>query len=264
MKGYLEKMVVSYGDVVQYKLKLADELVDMNGLIGHRVSLTYLNQIKCVDCGAIIKKAYGQGFCFQCLQESPLASECILRPEKCKAHLGISRSMVWSESHCLAPHVVYLAYSSHIKVGVTRVSQIPTRWIDQGAMQAIVLANAPNRHIAGMIEVFLKQHFSDKTAWQQMLATDFVPIEINLENAKERAISLLPKELRQFVVDGELFQFHYPIVDISEKMKAVSFDKETTIEGILNGIKGQYLIFNGQLAFNVRKHTGYFIEMTHF
>jgi hypothetical protein len=261
-KGYLEKMETALTDSVQYTLRFDDAVVDMNSCIGKPFSIRYLGKIRCVGCGTLLNKAYGQGFCYNCLQVSPLASDCIMNPEKCKAHLGVSRDMAWSQGHCLTPHIVYLAFSSQIKVGVTRLSQVPTRWIDQGAIQAIKVAQLPNRHVAGLVEVFLKKHYSDKTAWQQMLLSQDVPVDVDLIGEKQRALSLLPSELRNYAADDDVVvSINYPVSQIASKFSTVGFDKQPEISGMLTGIKGQYLLFDNELALNIRKHSGYSVEV---
>ncbi|MFT3740998.1 MAG: DUF2797 domain-containing protein [Breznakibacter sp.] len=263
-QGYLDKMETELRNgTVQYALKLDDSLTDMNNLLGQRIELSFNGKIRCVGCGKVIYKAYGQGFCFPCLQASPLASECIMNPEKCKAHLGISRDMEWSKGHCLTPHIVYLAWSSHVKVGVTRQTQVPTRWIDQGASQAIRLAFVPNRHMAGVIEVFLKQHYSDKTNWQQMLVNR-VHDPVNLVEEKHKALSLLPPALSRFAADSdEVTYIRYPIGEVGQKVASLGFDKQKSVSGTLTGIKGQYLVFDHLYALNVRKHTGYGVDLAY-
>lgn len=247
---------------VRYFLPLGELELSMNEVIGKSVSLRFTGQINCIACGKRTKTSFGQGFCYNCLQTSPEASETIMRPELSKAHLGIARDMEWAREHDLIDHFVYLAVSGELKVGVTRHHQVPTRWIDQGASEAIILAKTPNRHIAGVIEVFLKNFFSDKTNWQSMLKNKSVQ-EYNLPEEKLNAHQLLPAELQQyFYSDNQIWQFNYPVLSFPEKVTSVSFDKEPVISGILNGIKGQYLIFADGKVLNIRKHSGYFLEIS--
>jgi hypothetical protein len=262
VSGYLDKMETSLADTVHYTLRLNGEGVDMNALIGKHIQLQYKGTIQCMGCGILLKKAYGQGFCFNCLQVSPLASDCIMNPEKCKAHLGVSRDMEWSKGHCLMPHIVYLAFSSQVKVGVTRLLQVPTRWIDQGAISAIKIAELPNRHMAGLMEVFLKKYFSDKTAWQQMLVMQTVGDEVDLNAEKAKAIQVLPAELQKYALnDNSVVEIRYPFIELPSKLTSVGFDKQANIEGTLTAIKGQYLILNNELALNIRKHSGYSVDL---
>lgn len=251
-----------FADPVKYFLPLGESELSMNEVIGKSVSLRFAGQINCIACGKKTKTSFGQGFCYNCLQTSPEASETIMRPELSKAHLGIARDMEWAREHDLIDHFVYLAVSGELKVGVTRHHQVPTRWIDQGASEAIILAKTPNRHIAGVIEVFLKNFFSDKTNWQSMLKNKSVQ-EYNLPEEKLNARQLLPAELQQyFYSDNQIWQFNYPVLSFPEKVISVSFDKEPVISGILNGIKGQYLIFADGKVLNIRKHSGYFLEIS--
>lgn len=261
-QGHIEKMESLVNGQVQYTLPLDDIRVAMNPLLGQQVKLTFLNEIKCVSCGKIINKTYGQGFCYPCFTTVPEADECVLSPEKCRAHLGVSRDMTWAESHCLIPHIVYLAMSGNVKVGITRHTQMPTRWIDQGASSAIVLAQTPNRHIAGVIEVFLKQHFSDKTLWQKMLCSPDDP-GISLAHEKHKAVELLPAELRRYVwPDDSITELQYPYTTgYPSSVEQVTFDKQNCVEGELTAMRGQYLIFDNQRAVNIRRHRGYLIRI---
>src|SRR5680860_390816 len=159
--------------------------------------MNFTGKINCISCGKKTKTSFGQGFCYNCLQTAPEASESIMRPELSKAHLGIARDMEWAEKHDLIEHIVYLAVSSEVKVGVTRIHQIPTRWIDQGASSAIKLATTPNRHISGIIEVLLKKHFTDKTNWRTMLKNEIAQ-NINLLDEKNKVYQLLPAELKKY------------------------------------------------------------------
>jgi hypothetical protein len=252
------------GNNVSYFLTLDEDEIDMTQLLDKGLKLTYQNKINCIKCGKETKKSFGQGFCYPCFTTAPEADECVLRPERCKAHLGISRDLEWSEDHCLQPHIVYLAVSGGLKVGVTRRSQVPTRWIDQGAERVVRVCEVPNRHIAGVVEKFLMNHFADKTNWKKMVSHETLP-EIDLKAEKQKAIELLPAELKQYALskdDDEGFDFSYPVKQWPEKPVQHNFDKETVIEGNLKGIRGQYLIFDTQRVLNVRKFSGYKIQLT--
>ncbi len=254
-------MPATLGDSVNYVLNLGTDDIAMNELLGRRVAFEYLDTIHCIKCGKITRKSFAQGFCYPCFSTAPETSECILRPELCQAQEGVSRDMRWSEQHCLQDHIVYLALSSGLKVGVTRSTQVPTRWIDQGAWKAIPFARTPNRHLAGRIEVALKEHMSDKTNWRNML-TNKVDREIDLEQEKSRASSLLSDEYTEFIIPGnEVTEIKYPVIEYPEKVKSVGFDKMRNIEGELSGIKGQYLIFSDGTVLNIRKHGGYMVAM---
>ncbi len=265
--GILQKMVSRYDPLtgeVSYMLDLDGIIVAMNELIGHSVSFQFEGEIRCIHCGRKIKKTFAQGYCYPCFTTLPETDRCILHPELCQAHLGISRDMEWSREHCLQDHFVYLAYTSGVKVGVTRASQVPYRWIDQGAVAALRIARTPYRHLAGTIEVFLKQYLNDKTRWKTMLGNTAPPIEM-LENERKRITELLRKEKTY-----EKYLFHdpsptilkYPVNLYPEYIRSVSLDKQPSLEGTLAGIKGQYLIFRSGEVINIRKHGGYVITLT--
>lgn len=249
-------------DPVQYFLPVGETEIPMNELIGKSISLKFTGQINCISCGKKTKTSFGQGFCYNCLQTAPEASETIMRPELSKAHLGIARDMEWAREHDLIEHFVYLAVSGELKVGVTRHHQVPTRWIDQGASDAIILAHTPNRHIAGIIEVYLKNFYSDKTNWRSMLQNNAIQ-EYDLPNEKMNAKLLLPLELQQYYYDeNKIWKLNYPVKNFPTKANSVSFDKDPIISGTLNGIKGQYLIFGDGRVLNLRKHSGYWLEVS--
>jgi hypothetical protein len=261
ISGKLHKMHVALGDTIQYSLDLSDKVM-MNGLIGKNISLTWNGQIHCTSCAKITKKSFGDGFCYNCFISTPEAAECNIRPELCRAHLGEGRDPAREERNHNTPHIVYLAASDIVKVGVTRITQVPTRWIDQGASAAIRLAETPNRYEAGILEVALKEFYSDKTNWQRMLKNE-VDEDIDLVEEKWNLHDQLPADLTQFFSeDDEIISLNYPVIEFPIKVKSLSFDKTPEIKGFLKGIKGQYLIFEGGEVLNIRKHTGYFIEMS--
>jgi hypothetical protein len=258
--GVLKKMLTKFDEPIEYSLLLNQQKIDMNMLIGANLKVTYLNEIRCLGCGEKTTKSFAQGYCYNCFTSLPETDECILKPELCRAHEGISRDMKWSEAHCLQEHFVYLAISSGLKVGVTRSSQIPTRWIDQGASKAIKLAQTPNRYTAGIIEVELKKYFSDKTSWQKMLKNEIAEEDLLL--AKQKASDLLPEYLKKFVInDDTIWEFDYPVLEFPDKVQVQNLDAQPTIEGKLLGIKGQYLMFDKSRVINIRKHGGYKIKL---
>ena len=259
--GTLLKMETKLEKPVEYELPIGDELVYMNNLIGKYIVFKWEKEIYCVACGRKTSKSFAQGFCYPCFLSAPETSECILRPELCQAQDGIARDMDWAENHCLHDHFVYLAISSGVKVGVTRSAQIPTRWIDQGAWQAIRLAQTSNRYTAGLIEVILKHHISDRTQWQRMLKNQLIE-EVDLIEKKKEMISHLAPKLQNYESeDNEITEITYPVTEYPEKVKSLSFDKLEEITGRLWGIKGQYLIFDDCTVLNMRKHTGYLVEL---
>jgi hypothetical protein len=260
-EGNILKMRAEYASPVNYFLPVSGSEIYLNNLLGKEISLNFTGQINCISCGKQTKTSFGQGFCYNCLQTAPEASESVMRPELSKSHFGIARDLEWAEKHDLIDHYVYLAVSADVKVGVTRYHQVPTRWIDQGASSAIKIANVPNRHIAGVIEVFLKKFFTDKTDWRAMLKNE-ISENISLMDQKQKVYQLLPAELRKyFEPDDHITQIEYPVLEYPQKLNSLSFDKQPLISGILKGIKGQYLIFDEGNVLNIRKHNGYWLEI---
>jgi len=260
-QGSLLKMSAELSSPVNYTLVLGTEKILMNPILGKHIKISYLNEINCIRCGRKTSKSFHQGYCYPCFMTAPETDDCILNPELCRAHEGISRDMEWSKNNCLQDHYVYLAISSGLKVGVTRKSQIPTRWIDQGASRAIKIAQTPNRFLAGIIEVDLKKYFADKTNWRNMLVNK-IDTETQLIEQKSKARALIKKDLLKYFIDDDtITELNYPVIEYPQKVNSVSFDNNPVIEAILIGIKGQYLIFNDGTVFNVRKHNGYKVEL---
>lgn len=258
MKVLLDKMRTSLAEVVQYTLTDANNSIEMNELLGKKISLQFTGVTQCSSCNGF-KKIFAQGFCYDCFMNAPESSPCIIKPELCEGHLGKGRDVEWEEKHHVQPHVVYLAVASGLKIGVTRETQIPTRWIDQGANFAIKVAEVPYRRLAGEIEVALKQKFTDKTNWQRMLKNEIG--DFDLESEKWAIEEWLPNDLNQYMSeDDEITEINYPVLAFPEKIKSVGFDKIPLITGELKGIKGQYLILDDNRVLNIRKHTGYEVQ----
>ena len=253
MQGHLSKMATKLIDgKVHYQLRFAEK-VSMNELIGKEIFFHFDGRINCLKCSKQTKNSFGQGFCYPCFVSAPEAAECIIRPELCKAHLGEGRDVEWEEKHHNQPHVVYFAASDVVKVGVTRDTQVPTRWIDQGAYSAIKIAETPNRFEAGRLEVALKSEFVDKTNWRKMLRNE-IDESIDLEEVKWELHENLPSDLTEFFTeDDEITEINYPVEEYPEKITSLSLDKSPTVGGLLKGIKGQYLIFEGGKVFNIKK-----------
>lgn len=258
--GNINKMETQLAREVLYWLPLSDERILMNEYIGEIISLRYENQINCIVCGRKTSKSFAQGLCFPCFSKSPENSECIIRPELCKGHLGEGRDVQWELEHHVKPHYVYLAASSDIKVGVTRDTQVPTRWIDQGADAAVIFAQTPNRYLAGIMEVFLKNYLTDKTDWRKMLKGE--KTEKNLLEIKKSMKQFLNPEMMEFFIEeSPITQINYPLSDFPQKVSSVGFDKTPQIDGVLKGIKGQYLIFENDNVINMRAQGGYKITL---
>ncbi len=245
---------------VSYYIELSDHKINMNNLIGKHITINFENQINCINCGAKTNKSFHQGYCYPCFISVPQCDLGILHPEKDMAHKGISRDMEWAKLNSLTDHYVYLAITGGLKVGVTRHTQVPTRWIDQGAIKAVRLAKTPYRNLAGQIEVALKKHLSDKTNFSKMLKTKSA--EIDLLNIKKETELKIPEEFKQYIsFNNQIESFSYPFDYSIDKFNSISLDKTQTISGKLIGIKGQYLIFENGDIINIRKHNGYLISL---
>ncbi len=261
IEGTIRKMRTEYNVPVQYYLPIDEKELYMNEIIGLDLTLEATGAINCIRCGKPTKNSFAQGYCYQCFSSAPEAEECVLRPELCRAHEGIARDMEYARTHCLIDHYVYLALTPAIKVGVTRNTQIPTRWIDQGADRAIRLALTPNRFKAGLIEVALKQLFSDKTNWRQMLS-GIMDSETELQDEKWKVEELLPMDFRNYFCDeDEVIHLTYPVTSYPQKIKSVDLDKQKISKVRLTGIKGQYLLFASGEVLNIRKYGGYHIRL---
>jgi len=259
--GQLRKMHVKLDSEVQYQLPIGDELVDMNQFVGKEITLSYQNRIECLKCGRETVKSFNQGFCYPCFRDAPEAADWIIHPEKSQAHLGIEdRDLEFEKSVQLNPHVVYLSLTSGMKVGVTRETQVPIRWIDQGAVKAIKLATTPNRYLAGMIEVSLKDHMADKTNWRKMLMNVYP--DIDLIEMKNDTKTLLDEEYHQYIEKSDdIIDINFPVLEYPVKVKSIGFDKVPEYTGKLVGIKGQYLLFANGIVMNIRKHGGYIVSL---
>ena len=257
--GHLLKMTTINGKPIQYFLNLSHDLINMNQVIGKNLKIKLVGY-ECVNCGRD-DKIYRMGFCKKCFFESPYASDTIIRPELSTAHLGIEeRDLEVEQKIQLAPHIVYLAYTGDVKVGVTRETQLPTRWIDQGATFALPIAKTDNRYEAGMIEVALKEHLADKTNWKKMLEDDFED-DLDLADFREKIKGYFPENFQNFyTMEHEMERLDYPY-EAPEKILSFTLDKVPEFEGVLRGIKGQYLSFEGGNFINVRGHEGYVVQL---
>lgn len=253
-------MKTAWGDPIQYFMDMELGFLHINQLLGKQVKLNY-EGTRCLSCSAA-KPLFRQGFCRSCFFETPATGEWIMRPELSKAHLDEEdRDLDYEKKMQLQPHIVYLALSSHLKVGVTRKRQVPTRWIDQGAHQAVPLLETPNRYLAGVGEVHLKDHFSDKTNWRKMLQNSSEPVQ--WEDAIPKAIDALPKDLKPYIVkQPTVTDLSFPVLSYPEKVKSLNLEKEQGYAGLLTGIKGQYLLFEDQTVFNVRANEGTVVTVT--
>ena len=256
-EGALRKMRTENGHPIQYFLVFENDFLNMNQALDKEVHLQFIKH-QCLNCGED-KPIYRQGFCKSCFFETPLAGDWIMKPELSTAHLDQEdRDLEYEKQMQLQPHIVYLANSSNIKVGVTRKSQVPTRWIDQGAHEAIEIVETPNRYLAGITEVALKDHVSDKTSWQKMLTNRIEDVDLVEWRTKLKAY--IPDEVADYFIEnnGET-HLEFPVLQYPEKVKSLNLDKTPDYKGVLKGIKGQYLIFEDSTVFNVRANEGYYV-----
>ncbi len=259
-EGVLTKMQTEIGNPIQYYLVFENSFLNVNQLLGKETEIV-LQGYKCLNCGKQ-KKIFRQGFCYDCFMTSPAVGDWIMKPELSTAHLDIEdRDLDYERKVQLQPHVVYLALSSEVKVGVTRKTQIPTRWIDQGAVQAVPIVEVPNRYLAGITEVALKNHFADKTAWQKMLKNEVLPV--NLLAERQKTFDWLPDEVKShFATDQQVLELHYPVLQYPKKISSLNLDKTPSYTGKVAGIKGQYLLFEDGTVFNIRSSEGYVVRIS--
>jgi len=259
----------SSNDTVQYHLPIGDNLVDMNALIGSEIQLEFDGEINCIACGRKTKKSFNQGYCFPCLQSLAQCDSCIIKPEKCHYSEGTCREPQWGEQFCLQDHYVYLANSSGLKVGITRGTRIPTRWMDQGATQALPIFRVKNRLTSGLVEVIFKNHVADKTSWQKMLKGEADKADMHarrdeLYALSESALSELAVTLDNdaivYLENESVVNINFPVNQYPQKVKSLNFDKTPVVSGVLNGIKGQYLILDSGVL-NIRKFGGYQLSL---
>lgn len=259
--GTLNKMSTSALLPVKYILDFGDDFLLMNQMIGKQLAFRFCGKYIC-HCGKEVAGFYRNNFCRECFFSNPAAGDAIFRPELSKAHLGVAdRDLAIEMAYQLQPHVVYLAQSGGLKVGVTRAKQKLNRWMDQGASQAIVIAETENRFLAGSIEVFLKNHVADKTNWQRMLKNQTDEIDILAE--KKRLTALLPADLQNLIcADDTVYNFTYPVENYPLKVTSVNLAKTPDFSGTLVGIRGQYLLFDNSGVLNVRSHEGYVVGLS--
>ncbi len=253
-EGVLTKMESEFSHPIQYYLVFENDFININQLIGKTINIQFV-KYQCLNCG-LDKPIYRQGFCKSCFFEIPQAADWIIRPELSTAHLGQEdRDLAYEKKVQLQPHIVYLANSSNVKVGVTRKSQVPTRWIDQGAHEAIEIVEVPNRYLAGVTEVALKEHVADKTNWRAMLKNDIQ--DENLVEWRERLKVYIPEEAKDYFIENNTeTNIDFPVLKYPEKPKSLNLVKQREYTGKLVGIKGQYLIFEDETVFNVRSNEG--------
>ncbi len=258
-EGVLRKMQTEIGSPIQYYMIFNDDFLNVNQVLNKTLKINFI-KYQCLNCGND-RPIFRQGFCKSCFFEIPSAGDWIMRPELSTAHLGKEdRNLDYEKKVQLQPHIVYLANSSNIKVGVTRKTQVPTRWIDQGAHEAIEIVEVPNRYLAGITEVALKDHIGDKTNWRKML-TNSVEDE-NLVEWRNKLKQYIPQEAAKYFIENNTeTNLEFPVLRYPEKVKSLNLSKTPEFEGVLKGIKGQYLIFEDSTVFNVRGSEGYYVGL---
>ncbi|MBE98420.1 DUF2797 domain-containing protein [Flavobacterium coralii] len=259
-EGVLTKMQTEAGSPIQYYLVFENSFLNVNQLLGRDVEINFMGY-SCLNCSKK-KKIYRMGYCYDCFYSIPAAGDWIMRPELSTAHLDVAdRDLEYEKRVQLQPHVVYLACSSDLKVGVTRKTQVPVRWIDQGACSAMPLVEVPNRYLAGITEVALKQHLGDKINWKKMLlnqVTDF-----DLATKRQEMRTYLPHEVKEFFdsTPERLYVLEYPVLQYPAKIKSLNLVTTPVYSGKLIGIKGQYLIFEDGTVMNVRAYEGFSVQI---
>lgn len=272
MLGTLNKMkaALSDSDGVHYQLPVGDELLSLNELMGQPITLTHTGNIFCKNCGKKTKKSYSQGHCFVCMRKLASCDMCIMKPETCHYDQGTCREPQWGEENCMIPHYVYLANTSGLKVGITRHTQIPTRWIDQGATAALPIFKVQTRLQSGLVEVALADFIADKTNWRNMLKG--TSVDVDLKAARDELVPQIQHKLDELaelfgataveLLDEEVVEIKYPVQDYPSKVSSFNFDKNPQVSGVLQGIKGQYLILDTGVI-NIRKFGAYEVEVAY-
>ena len=265
LTGHIDKMQTFLEEgMAHYKLSFDDQQVDMSSLVGQHIELTFNKTIQCAnpECKRITPKSYSQGYCFPCARSLARCDLCIMRPETCHYHLGTCREPEWGLSYCFEPHVVYLANTSQIKVGITKKDRVLNRWIEQGAVSALPILGVKSRRESGDFEVALKSFVSDRSNWRKMLTNE---VEIsNLVNIKKsllKEISGLVDEHDAQTLPNDVVNIDYPVIKYPTKIVSLNFDKNPVISGVLNGIKGQYLLLDCGVL-NVRKFSSYHLTLS--
>ncbi|SDB57457.1 Protein of unknown function [Flavobacteriaceae bacterium MAR_2010_188] len=258
-QGVLTKMETEFEDPIQYYLVFESDFINLNQLLEQSLTIEFI-KYQCLNCG-MDKPIYRQGYCQSCFFDIPQAADWIIRPELSTAHLDQEdRDLEYEKRVQLKPHVVYLANSSSIKVGVTRKSQIPTRWIDQGAHEAIEIVEVPNRYLAGITEVALKDHLSDKTNWRAMLKNDIKDEDLNEWRANLK--KFIPDEAQEYFINSSKeTNIYFPVNAYPKKPKSLNIIKQFKYTGVLKGIKGQYLMFADDTVFNIRSNEGLVVNL---
>ena len=258
-QGVLRKMQSEMGQPIQYYLIFENDFLNVNQVLDKELHFSFI-KYQCLNCNED-RPIFRQGYCRNCFFETAAAGDWIMRPELSTAHLNKEdRDLEYEKKVQLQPHIVYLANSSNVKVGVTRKSQIPTRWIDQGAHEAIEIVEAPNRYLAGITEVALKEHVSDKTNWRKMLTNSLE--DVDLVQWRNTLSKFIPEEAKPYYLENKKeTHLEFPVLKYPVKVKSVNLQKTNEFKNVLKGIKGQYLIFEDNTVFNVRGNEGFYVSL---
>lgn len=257
--GHLAPLEHDGTDPVCYRLRVGVEAIPLNSLLGKHLSFVFLREIACRHCGRKVTKTYNNGYCYPCFTRLAENDLCIVKPHLCHYEQGTCRDDGFARCHCFVPHYVYLAVSSGVKVGITRKDNARRRWVDQGAVRAIPVAEVPNRRLAGELEHHLSRYLPDKTNWRKMLKGEGE--DADLLAVREEIRAHVPEPFRPYWLDDEtVTEIAYPLVERVDKLTALSLDKRPAVTGRLIGVKGQYLLF-AQGVFHVKKHTGYKVRV---
>ena len=268
-RGQASKLVTRLERPVKYALPLGETRVALNAHIGQHLTLRATGRITCIHCSRVTNKSFSQGYCYPCFQTLAQCDSCIISPERCHYDAGTCREPVWGDHFCMQDHVVYFANSSGLKVGITRASQLPTRWTDQGASQALAVIRTRSRQQAGFCEAMFRQHVADRTNWRGMLKGEQEAVDLVVE--RDRLLAECATELADIqqrfglhavnVLTGvEPLGIDYPVQNVPDKINSLDLDKTPEISGVLLGIKGQYLLLDSGVI-NIRKYTGYELEL---
>lgn len=270
LAGALEKMDISANEGADalYKLVLGEENLCLNKLLEKTVQLEYQGQINCRHCQRLTKTSFSQGYCYPCFKRLAQCDSCMMSPEKCHFHLGTCREPEWGERVCFADHIVYLANSSGLKVGITRATQMPTRWLDQGATQALPIARVSSRRLSGLLEDIFRTQMSDRTNWRAMLRGEAEPLNLEAERDTlfenfATQIQALKQEFGDAAIEllhtETTNEFSYPVLEYPTKVVSHNLEKTPIVSGTLLGLKGQYIILDTGVM-NLRKYTSYQIS----
>ena len=268
-RGIVRKMRSRLGQPVSYSARLDDNEIALNPLIDQQLKLIFSGSIYCIHCNRKTNKSFNQGYCYPCFQKLAQCDTCIIHPERCHFEQGTCREPAWGEKYCMQDHIVYLANSSGLKVGITRATQVPTRWIDQGATQALAIMRVRSRLQSGTLEMAFKQHVADKTNWRDMLKGKAA--ELDMAGERDRLLAACEEDVKELMARFGFFaisvlkgidavSIDYPVQAYPEKITSLNFDKEPVVSGTLKGIKGQYLIFDSGVI-NLRRFSGYEVEL---